>query len=79
MYKTLIAFYGDMEGRHYAAGEAYPGQGVTATQARIDYLAGSQNRTGRPVILPVQAEKEKPAPKPVEKPARKRAAPQPRG
>lgn len=73
-------------GKTYRRGDSYPADGVEVTQEHLEYLAGDQNKFGRPCIIPVVAiepeespEAEAPAqvigmttPKPKKAPARKK-------
>ena len=61
MYRVIHQFH-DLEdftetkaGRiyhEYRPGEMYPRKGVTPSEARIEFLAGSQNALGTPLIEP---------------------------
>lgn len=85
MYRVIHQFH-DLEdftetkaGRiyhEYRPGELYPRKGVTPSDARIEFLAGSQNALGTPLIEPVETPKasgpseapeEEPKPKKVRK------------
>lgn len=52
MYKVLISFSDPVDGGVYYAdrGDTYPRPGVSPTEERIAYLAGGENKFGRPVI-----------------------------
>ena len=55
-YVALERFADLQDGNHiYEAGESYPRPGFNAAQQRIDELAGSDNRMGRPLIADVSA------------------------
>ena len=64
MYRVIHQFH-DLEdftetkaGRiyhEYRPGELYPRKGVTPSDARIEFLVGSQNALGTPLIEPVKA------------------------
>ena len=58
-YHAAVDFY-DLQdaNRFYHAGETYPREGLNVTAARLDELAGDNNRMGHPLIV-------------AEKPARK--------
>ena len=53
MYKALMDFSDDVDGGVYRTGETYPRPEITPTPARVEYLAGSANRVGKPVIAEV--------------------------
>lgn len=53
MYNVLISFSDFEDGGVYRKGQTYPRPGVTPTEERFAYLAGSDNKFGMPVIAPV--------------------------
>lgn len=73
MYR-VIKYFTDLQDNKYAynVGDAFPREGVTVTQERLDELAGSENKQGVPLIEEVN-DPEKTANK-SKKPAAKRTA-----
>lgn len=61
MYK-VIQYFKDMHDNRYAynVGDTFPRDGVTVTNARIEELAGSNNKRGCPVIVFVEEVPKKP-------------------
>lgn len=51
MYK-VISFFTDLQDDHhpYCVGDAFPRKGVKVSKARLDELAGADNRQGKPLI-----------------------------
>lgn len=62
MYKVVTAFYDLDDSNHkYSVGDTYPRSGYTPTEERIEFLAGTANKVGVPVIqMAVDAEEKKP-------------------
>ena len=51
MYKALTTFADLEDGEHiYHEGDEFPRTGVKVSKERIDYLSGSKNLLGKPVI-----------------------------
>lgn len=74
MYKVIEDFIDLKDNNHlYHAGEPYPRVGAVVTSERLAELMGSANRRGRAVVMAVDAPKEKPKNKLVEKPVAKKS------
>lgn len=60
MYK-VISFFTDLNDdcHPYEAGEIFPREGVVVSEARLEELAGSKNKQGRPLIKEVKTRKKK--------------------
>lgn len=60
MYRVVKSFFDLQDSAHaYHAGDAFPREGVKASEERIAYLAGSGNRLGVPVIEEVREKRSK--------------------
>ncbi len=76
MYKAIEPFIDLQDGnKAYKPGDVFPRDGLKVSKARVDELASSSNRRGRPVIAlvtpvesPRKAEKPKKAETPEDKP-----------
>ncbi len=65
-YRAAVRFADLQDGRYmYNAGDTFPRDGLTVTEARLAELAGSDNRAGYPLIMAVPD----PAPEPAREPA----------
>lgn len=51
MYKVVKRFTDKQDGHVYNVGDAFPADGVTVSQARLDKLASDSNRQGTPLIV----------------------------
>lgn len=70
-YTVIVPFTDLRDNNHvYRAGDVYPRPGVVVGDARINHLATTDNKRGKPLIKMVKAP-EKPVEKPVEKTAEK--------
>lgn len=50
-YRAIISFADLQDNRYtYNAGDIFPRAGLTVDKARLDELAGSNNRMGKPLI-----------------------------
>lgn len=57
MYKVVAAFTDLQDDKHlYRVGDAFPREGLTVTEERLEELAGSKNRLHKPLIEAVQQE-----------------------
>lgn len=58
----VIKFFTDLQDNDYpySVGDIFPRSGVTVTEARLKELAGSENKQGVPLILPVEEKPKKP-------------------
>lgn len=57
MYRVISYFTDLQDNDHpYNVGDAFPREGVKASKARLDELAGSDNKQGRPLIEKVADE-----------------------
>lgn len=70
MYK-VIKFFTDLQDNKtpYNEGDIFPRKGLKVSEERFAELAGENNKQGQPLIVKVDEEKPKPAPK--KKPAKK--------
>lgn len=58
MYTVIAAFRDAQDGGHiYHPGDTFPRDGVAATPERFAELAGTANRTGRPLIRAAEEKK----------------------
>ena len=60
MYKVLEQF-ADLQddNRVYNPGDEFPREGVLVNQARLDELAGTSNKLGKPLIVKVETPSQK--------------------
>ena len=60
MYKVIKFFVDLQDNLHpYEVGDEYPRPGVEVTEMRIEELAGSSNKQGKPLIEKVEKPKKK--------------------
>lgn len=58
MYRVVKEFYDLTDGFFaYLPGDVFPRKGIEVSQERLDYLAGSWNRLGEPVIVEQKTKK----------------------
>ena len=70
----VIKFFNDLQDNDYAynVGDTFPRSGVTVSKARLEELAGKNNKQGEPLIILVSEPKQ--AEKPAAKKVRKKTA-----
>jgi hypothetical protein len=57
MYRVIVPFFDLHDGNHrYSVGDAFPRKGSTATEERLEELAGRKNRLHKPLIEAVRQE-----------------------
>jgi hypothetical protein len=55
-YEVVVAFHDIDDGMHfYFVGDAYPRDGYTPAKVRERNLAGTDNVTGRPLIIKIES------------------------
>lgn len=58
MYRVVRDFYDLQDNGHaYLSGDIFPRKGLEVSRERLDYLAGSGNRLGEPVIAEQKSKK----------------------